>query len=79
MSIPPILQSKPKAAGREDADNFAKKESPTKTILQQGVLITYHEEMPTDRVKRYPEHSPSVVQSLASKTVQSLLSRPPRY
>ena len=79
MSIPLILQSKPKAVGKEDADNFAKKESPTKTALQPRVLITYHEGMPTDRVKRYPDGSPSVEQSLASKRVKSLLSRLPRY
>jgi hypothetical protein len=79
MSIPPILQSKPKAIDREDADNFAKKESPRKTALQLEVIVAYHEEMPTDRVKRYPDGSPSVEQSLASKTVQSLLSKLPRY
>ena len=79
MSIPLILQSKPKAVGREDADNFAKKELPTKTALQLGALVAYHEGMPTDKVKRYPERVPSVVQSLASKRVQSQLSRLPRY
>jgi hypothetical protein len=79
MSIPPILQSKPKVVGREDADNFAKKESPTKTALQPGVLVAYHEGMPTDRVKRYPDGFLSVEQSLASKRVKSLLSRLPRY
>ena len=79
MSIPPILQSKPKAIDREDADNFAKKEPPTKTALQLGVLVAYHEGTPTDKVKLFPDGFLSVGQSLASKRVKSQLSKLPRY